>query len=326
MLAFEEGCVIGVEETNTAQGSIELLPVPIVEVPSQERAQPIAPPVRAQGTDPEPIIDPQQLLAEGRVLGSQLPPDRTFWFALAIVAVLHLGVVVASIRFGIGAPDLDQRGQVENARTVTVELVEAPDAASDLKRSQLGDDTPPAPAQEPQQEVSPQEARSVPETPPEKPPEKIEPPKPETKSVTKPSEKPPPNLEGIDVTMDAYAAAVDAQVARQRQERRDASRPAAERQRVLGAGAQGKQSAYAKSVIAALAKTKPQLSLTKGDVHVAFELTPAGQIKFIKILQSSRDAFIDDLAVSAIQRAKFGVPPPDVEPRDLSYVIHYTFE
>jgi TonB family protein len=296
-------------------------------VPSQERAQPIAPPARAQGLDPEPVIELPQLLADGRVLGSQLPPDRTFWFALAIVAMLHLGVVVASIRFGIGAPDLDQRGQVENARTVTVELVEAPDAASDLKRSQLGDDTPPAPAQEPQQEVLPQEAaRAEPERTPEKPPETMEPPKPETKSVTKPSEKPPPNLEGIDVTMDAYAAAVDAQVARQRQERRDASRPSAERQRVLGAGAQGKQSEYAKSVIAALAKTKPQLSLTKGDVHVAFELTPAGQIKFIKILQSSRDRFIDDLAVSAIQRAKFSVPPPGVEPRDLSYVIHYTFE
>jgi periplasmic protein TonB len=294
-----------------------------VEVPSQERAQPIEAILRAQGADPQPIIASPQLLADGRVLGSQLPPDRTFWFALAIVAVLHLGVVVASIRFGIGAPDLDQRGQVENARTVTVELVEAPDAASDLKRSQLGDDTPPAPAQDAQREVTPQnEARAE----PEKPPEKIEPPKPEPKSVTKPSERPPPNLEGIDVTMDAYAAAVDAQVARQRQERRDASRPSAERQRVLGAGAQGKQSEYAKSVIAALAKTKPQLSLTKGEVHVAFELTQAGQIKFIKILQSSRDRFIDDLAVSAIQRAKFGVPPPGVELRDLSYVIHYTFE
>lgn len=270
-----------------------------------------------------------RLLADGRLQHSDLPPDRTIWFALAIVVVLHLAVVAASIRFGIGAPDLDQRGQLENARTVTVELVEAPDPAADLKRSQLGDDTPPAPEQIAQPEVAQRDAQpdqKEARAEPERPPDKVEPPPPDPKPEAKPNQKPPVNLEGIDVTMDAYAAAVDAQAARQRQQRSVASRPSAERQRVLGAGAQGKQSEYAKSVIAALAKTKPQVYLTKGEVHVAFELNEAGQIKFIKVLQSSRDVLMDDLAVSAIKRAKFGVPPPNVDPRDLSYLIHYNFE
>ncbi len=314
------------------QGGSEPLPASIAEVPPVVRAPPIEAIVRAHApsvapTSVAPTSDQSRLLADDRIQHSQLPPDRTFWFALAIVAVLHLGVVVASIRFGIGAPDLDQRGQVDASRTVTVELVEAPDPAAELKRSQLGDDAPPAAAQEAQREVTPQEEVRA-EV--ERPPEKLEEPKPEPKSATKPppkpTEKPPPDLEGIDVTMDAYAAAVDAQAARRRQERQDAQRPSAERQRLLGAGAQGKQSAYAKSVIEALAKTKPQIYLTKGQVHVAFELTLAGQIKFVKVIQSSRDPLMDDLAVSAIKRAKFTVPPPDVQPRDLSYVIHYTFE
>ncbi len=291
--------------------------------------------------------------------------DLTFWIALGIVLLLHAGFLAASIRIaGEEAAERERRGQVERSETVTVELVEEPDPDSRSKRSQSGADAPPAPFQPPAQPPPPppprQQAQPEPqppapeqaseppaaevaraEPPPDDPslaapqpaasapttePPKTEPAKPEARKPEPAKPQPPRpkpaeaslSLDDFDLTMDEYARAVDRAQAQRR--------ASADAQRLKGAAPVGRQSEYSKAVIAALAKTKPKSYLTRGSVYVGFELTPSGQLRVVRVLQTSGDPLLDQLGVDAIKKATFPVPPQGTSVRDLTYVIHYRFD
>jgi colicin import membrane protein len=261
--------------------------------------------------------------------------DRTFRIALGIVLLLHVFSLAATLQYGGGVPldeDAKRRGQVDDPTSVTVELVEAPDAKSKLKQSQLGEDAPPPPpSAEPQEQ-----AVAQPPTPPEpqtkppepKPPEPKPPePKPKPEKTAKaetlpdlPGEK-PLKVEDFDVSM----ADIVKQVEQSQERRKQQQAQKALTQRQLAAAPQGTQSAFSKSVIAALARTKPQLSLTKGEVVVGFLLTRTGALALVKVLQSSGDKILDQMAVDAVKAAQIATPPPNVDPDDLTYRIHYVF-
>lgn len=234
--------------------------------------------------------------------------DVTPLIALGLIVLLNMGFAasfVVPVRWMAPAPatERDPRGQVERSETITVELVENPDAESRLDRSQLGASAAPAPDAPDAENAPPQPV------PPERTPEQS------------PSE-PQLSLDDFDITMNDYVRAVEAAQAESRRPRARSAEPP----EVKGAARQGQQSAYAKSVIAALSRTKPTSYLTRGEVYVRFEIDAEGRLKFVRVIQSSNDPLMDKMAVDAIKSARFAPPPADVDPRDLSYVIHYRFD
>jgi TonB family protein len=257
-----------------------------------------------------------ELSTGDRITQPLLYRDRTFLIALGIVAFLSLSSAVAIIPFGDEPPqqsaDQEKRGQVEKSETVTVELVENPDAHAKTKLSQMGENAPVAPP------VEPAPDQPTPPTPPEPEPKPPEPDKkPQPQKADKPAEK-PLTIDDFDVTMKDYAKAVD-----QAQEQRRLQRQTTQKSRVAGAAPQGQQSAYVKSVLAVVAAHKPQVYISKGDVYVQFVLNMSGQIAGIRVVESSGDKLLDQIALDSLKVLKFPVPPPNVNPNDLNYMIHY---
>lgn len=262
-----------------------------------------------------------------RMWAPSVERDRTIWFALAITAVLQLGVVASWIDLGDGppptqGPEPERRGQVDTAKTVEVELVEAPSETADRKPSQEGADvkpTPPAPDQPPQeaqpeqQEIKEAKAEPAPETPPEKPQEQ-----------QKPKAK-PLSVDDFDVSLNDYAKAVErAQAQRKLDKQEQQTARSSERARDFGAAPVGKQSAYTKATLAMLSRTKPDLFITRGQVYVRFLLDRAGKVRRLELIKSSGDALLDSTIVDWLKRAKYEVPPPDAKDEDLLYDIHFT--
>ncbi len=192
---------------------------------------------------------------------------------------------------------------------------------------------PPPPSDEPALEPMPEPAKEpVPEPP--KPEPQAQPKKPE---LAKPKSQADPSLEGFDLSMDKYAAAVDAEIERRKRERHaKAQQPqqpirpdmslSGGSMRVRGAAKSGKTDEYSRSVIAALIKTKPKPFAIRGSVMVSFEIGPGGALKYVKLVDSSGNTAMDDVALSAIRRAIFMPPPPTATPSDLTYIIHYVFD
>ena len=185
---------------------------------------------------------------------------------------------------------------------------------------------------EPAKEPVPEPPKPQPQPEPE--PTKHEPAKPE---LAKPKSQADPSLEGFDLSMDKYAAAVDAEIERRKRERRaKAQQPqqpirpdmslSGGSMRVRGAAKSGKTDEYSRSVIAALIKTKPKPFAIRGSVMVSFEIGPGGALKYVKLVDSSGNTAMDDVALSAIKRAIFMPPPPTATPSDLTYIIHYVFD
>ncbi len=285
---------------------------------------------------------PTELSAAVRILPAVVDRDRTFLIALGLVLLIHAGFVAGTLyrpapSAGDAAQDQEQerRGQVEVSETITVELVEEPDGSSKSKLSQIGADAPPAPQAEPQPEPPspPVEAQDVPPELKDQPKEQAKPqeqakPAEQPKRAEQLKRTPPPDAapelspDDFDTTMTAYAEAVERA---QAERRRQADPRSAEAQRIKGAAAQGKQSAYSKSVTTALAKNKPKGYLTRGGVYVQFELTMTGALRYVRVVQSSGDPLLDQTGVDAVKKTPFPVPPADVDPRDLRYTIHYVF-
>lgn len=274
------------------------------------------------GAVPQPLPNIfAQLTVGDRIIQPLTYRDRTLRIAVILILVLALSSAVATIRLSDDPPDQqasqdqEKRGQVEKSETITVELVEAPDAASRSKVSLAGEDAPVAPPPP----VEPKEP--APPGPPEPEDKKAEPEKKPQQKAEKPEQK-PLTVDDFDVSMADYAKAIDEAQA-ERQRRKTEPPRSAQASRLAGAAPEGKQSPYVKAVLAVVAKNKPQLYITKGEVYVQFVLTRAGQIGALKVVQSSGDPLLDQIALNAIKVLKFPAPPADVNPSDLNYLIHY---
>jgi TonB family protein len=259
--------------------------------------------------------------------GFRLPAvasERSFRISLAAVALVYLMAFGSVLLFepeGGGALPPESRGQVEGQPSIEVAIVDAPSLDARNKVSRAGADAPPqpnemnlplppappvkptelTPPQPPQEAPEPEEAEKQPEPEPAKEkPEKREPKKAE------------PALEGIDL------------------QQRQASQPSTAfvggSSSIKAAAKSGKTDAYSQSVIAALLKSKPAPFALRGSVMVSFEIMPDGSLKFVKMLHSSGNTAMDQVAVAAIRRARFDAPPPGYSPDDLTYIINYIFE
>jgi len=262
-----------------------------------------------------------QLTVGDRITQPLFYRDRTLMFAALLVIGMALSGAVATLRFSAvpaeepASSEDEKRGQVEKSETITVELVEAPDGASRSKVSKEGEDAPAA-APPP---VEPTEA--APPGPPEPEERQAEAARKPEQKAEAPVQK-PLTVDDFDVSMADYAKAVDEAQA-ERQRRKTQPVRSAQASRIAGAAPEGKQSAYVKAVLAVVAKNKPQLYISKGEVYVQFVLTRGGQIGALKVIETSGDPLLDQIAVNAIKVLKFPAPPVDVSPNDLNYVIHY---
>lgn len=296
--------------------SVSRVATPLDELDATRDDAVVSPKVGA----PLPHIFAQLTVGE-RTTQPLLYRDRTLLIAALLVLGMALSSVVATMRFS-GVPveqnastEDEKRGQVEKSETITVELVEAPDGASRSKVSQDGETAPAAPPPP----VEPKEA--APPGPPEPEEKQAEAEKKPELKAEKPAEK-PLTVDDFDVSMADYAKAIDEAQA-ERQRRKTQPVRSAQASRIAGAAPEGKQSAYVKAVLAVVAKNKPQLYLSRGEVYVQFVLTRGGEIAALKVVQTSGDPLLDQIALNAIKVLKFPAPPVDVSPNDLNYVIHY---
>ncbi len=300
--------------------------------------------VPARPTSGLPSLPFATLTAFDRILQPSKQRDRTFFIALGIVFLMHLGALVGTLEMGEVIPDLSERqGQVEHSKAIAVELVEAPSEKSPEKASQMGKVQPPAP---PPQEPPPPQPPPPPQLqqpPVQQPPQ----PKPLVKAETKPIKPPEKPVEkpaepkaaedGIEptkdpielakATLDEAAEAMDAPPpSPPSPPTPPPPPPKPEATEYLGAAPEGKEREYGRAVREILARTKPQLWIRKAEVRIGFLLSPTGEIRQIKILQSSNDPVFDDVVTEWIKRAKFGPPPPNPKPDDLAHVIHYVVQ
>lgn len=287
---------------------------------------------------------------------------------LAIVAADYYGLVAVEET----QRQRDARGQIEGPPSIEVAIVDAPSLDAKEKRSRDGMDAPPQQASEappqlqptippeamtqpqpqPAEAAPPVDAKEAPndadaektaeveaqkqpekaEAPPEKP---IDKPKPQQQPVMKTE----PTELGVDLSMRAYAEAVDAAIerrkkareAQQQAQQKDGSRPAttammAGSSRIRGAAKSGRTDPYSQSVIAALLRAKPPPFALRGSVMVSFEIGPGGSLKYVKMLHTSGNTAMDQEALNAVRRARFDPPPPHLGPDDLTYIIHYIFD
>ena len=264
--------------------------------------------------------------------------DRTFIYALGIVVILHLVALAGTIELdGQLQRDRERQGQDGAPQSIAVELVEAPDAKTQSKDAQIGKkDAPPAPLpkeqpppqpppqreQKQQTPVEPVKAEPTPDKPVEKPVEKA-----------RADDGPDPVKDPAEKEAEKEVAELPKETPRDARDKVDPADavppsppPQPEASERLGAAPPGKESAYGKEVIARLAKTKPQLWVGRAEIELAFLLTPAGEVKTIKILKSSKDPVFDDVVLEWIKRAKFPHPPANPKPEDLAHFVRYTIQ
>jgi protein TonB len=82
---------------------------------------------------------------------------------------------------------------------------------------------------------------------------------------------------------------------------------------------------YARSVVKAIASSKPSGSGGNGIVHLAFSISTAGQLDDVRITKSSGSAKLDQTAIATVRRARFVPPPPGMSAQQLVYEMPFNF-
>ncbi len=82
---------------------------------------------------------------------------------------------------------------------------------------------------------------------------------------------------------------------------------------------------YSRQVSMVLSRTKPRTVYETGVVEVEFRIAPDGTLASVGVSRSSGNAKVDELAVAALQKARFPAPPPTMTTEQLFYRTVYTF-
>jgi protein TonB len=288
------------------------------------------------------------LNADQRIRAVVKQNERTLWAGAAGVTLIY-AAVIASQAMQFSAADLAEmmkrkRGQ-DAPDSISVELVPDPDQKAKTKKWQDGTAQQQSPEPQPQQPQQPQVA-NLPQPQAEEAPAKEEPkPKdqPKAEDEPKPDEDAPkaeqdktfaPTLPDLDTLVDAAAADLDRKIKqaldkkqqqqRQRQQQRQAAAPGGALQ-LRGTGASGRSDPFSRSVIAALMKTRPGPFALWGRVLVSFQISEAGQVSYVHLLQSSGNSALDQAAINAIRKAQFERPPAGLSADERTYIIDYIF-
>jgi protein TonB len=82
---------------------------------------------------------------------------------------------------------------------------------------------------------------------------------------------------------------------------------------------------YARHVSLALNKAKPKSAAARGTAKIRFVISPTGSLASVELTKSSGSKRLDDLALAAVRRAAFPVPPPGMTVAQLTYEVPYHF-
>ncbi|MFV0294729.1 MAG: TonB family protein [Hyphomicrobiaceae bacterium] len=90
----------------------------------------------------------------------------------------------------------------------------------------------------------------------------------------------------------------------------------------------GEMKAFTRGVARALAASQPpaQNRRLRGTVRITFTIAPSGTLEAIRVRQTSGRDRLDRLALTAVRRAKFPVPPQGTSQSGRSFTIPYTFK
>jgi periplasmic protein TonB len=89
----------------------------------------------------------------------------------------------------------------------------------------------------------------------------------------------------------------------------------------------GEMDRYARDVALLVGRNRPKGVGLKGQVTVEFTLSPAdGILKSVAVIRSSRQAKLDALAVTAIEKARYPAPPAGMTGTQLTYRVPFLFE
>jgi len=91
------------------------------------------------------------------------------------------------------------------------------------------------------------------------------------------------------------------------------------------AASPGAMREYARYVAQALAKTKPKGTGGLGTVQVKFVIAGDGGLVAVEVAKSSGSPKLDNVALGAVRRTKFLVPPPGMTTAQLTYEVPYHF-
>jgi protein TonB len=323
-----------VTDAAPAAAAAEAVLAPAVTPPAD------APPAGDAGTTPASTAEATDrnvfgtLDADQRIRTVVKQNERTLWAGAAGVTLIYVAII-ASQAMQLTAADLAEmakrkRGQ-DAPDSISVELVPDPDKTAKTKKWQEGTAQQQSPEPQPQQPQQPQVA-SLPQPQAEEAPAQEEP-KPEDAPTAEQPKNFSPSLPDLDTLVDAAAADLDRKIKQALEKKQQQQKQRQERQAVApggslqlrGTGASGRSDPFSRSVIAALMKTRPGPFALWGRVLVSFQISEAGQVSYVHLLQSSGNTALDQAAINAIRKAQFERPPAGLSPDDRTYIIDYIF-
>lgn len=101
--------------------------------------------------------------------------------------------------------------------------------------------------------------------------------------------------------------------------------PSSVKQSAPAAASSGAMREYARYVAQALAKARPRGIGGNGTVKIRFVLSPEGRLAAAEVLTSSGNTKLDAMALDAVRRTVFPVPPSGMTVAQLTYEIPYRF-
>lgn len=297
------------------------------------------------------------LQADERWGGSVTAPDRTFWTALAVCALLHAGLFITAaksvprdIRIGDanGADDainvsLVSEGEIRSMTEVTPEPPPAGLALKPTEAPEVPKPEEPKPKEEKPEKAKPETAKPDAEEPA---PDAIRP------SLADDAANTPHVLE---IPEEARAPEKKAAPAKPKPkpEQQAKPQPKAEPQQKIakldltpppnaftGAGGAGKSAGFerppgitqsgandqfARDVIHELKRTMPSLGEIYGRVTVRIILQPNGNVADVQVIRPSGRPGIDPYVVFAAQHAAYPFPPPNSKDVDRVFVVTYIY-
>jgi TonB family protein len=281
--------------------------------------------------------------ADGRTAALKLE-RRRFWLAVALVAMVHAGLIV-----GVGrssAPALrymgDKGGQPEG---ISVELVDAADFESKSSIAPEPAGQPGAPAETPPPAAPPPEEPAPQQEPPPAPAETR--PKTTTSAIEQPKFDLPAELGPLLKPKTGAPAAKQAKEPREPKEPKEKLPPVLERDplqwtmpavpqyvpggraaawtRPAGITRSGENDDFGRGVIRALQRTMPS-SDRLGRVTIRLVLNERGNVQSVELVRSGGDPLMDQNVVFAARQSSFPLPPVGATLADRSFLVTYVYQ
>ena len=284
---------------------------------------------RAAGTDDLFETAPIDVTAPAKI-----QDDHRHWLSVLAAAVAHVAIIAALLP----APSDAMGENGVSLEAVAVSIVDSiprhstPETASDSNSKQPDAET---------DEATTQSQPEATEAQPVQQPDKPQPQK-QALALDLPPDAVPPPLDAPalparkpDAERDPRAVHVEEPVQPREDQREKASTtPAAHNEPAAPArlpsqsaaeASSGVVRAYAGSISRVLDRQKPRSRGLTGQVRIQFVIDQAGRAEPPVVLATSGNAALDSLVITAVQRMDFPPPPPEMNQRQRTFNVPFSF-